>query len=75
MEPIYPLTMQAARREGIVVLDAVVHRDGTIGDIKVLKSTAPEFEQAAIAALKQWRYTRLPYDGLVTVTLNFTLPR
>jgi TonB family protein len=74
VEPIYPSTMQVARRDGSVVLDAVIHRDGTIGDIKVLKSTSPEFEQAAITAVKQWRYTPLPYEGIVTVTLNFTLP-
>jgi TonB family protein len=74
VEPIYPPTMHVARREGVVVLDAVIHRDGTIGDIKVLKATSPEFEQAAITAVKQWRYTPLPYEGIVTVTLNFTLP-
>jgi TonB family protein len=75
VDPVYPPTMQAAGVEGFVVLDAVIHRDGTIGDITVLKSSNPAFEQAAIDAVKQWRYTPLPYEGIVTVTLRFTAPR
>ncbi len=73
--PIYPAIMQSARVPGQVVLDAIIHHDGTIGDIKVLNSTNEAFAQAAIAAVKQWRYTPIPYEGIVTVTVNFTLPR
>ena len=70
-----PPAMESARIEGVVVLDAVIHREGTIGNITVLQSTNPAFEQAAIAAVKQWRYTPIPHEGVVTVTLNFTVPR
>jgi protein TonB len=73
VKPAYPPVMQAARVEGTVVLDAVIHRDGSIGDVTVLKSSVPAFERAAIDAVKQWRYTPLPYEGIVTVTVNFTL--
>jgi TonB family protein len=72
VNPVYPALMQSAGVEGTVVLDAVIHRDGTIGDIMVLKSSAPAFERAAIDAVKQWRYTPLPYEGIVTVTVNFS---
>jgi protein TonB len=71
--PIYPSVMQSARMPGVVVLDAVIHSDGTIGDITVLRSTNDAFARAAIDAVKQWRYTPLPYEGIVTVTVNFTL--
>jgi TonB family protein len=71
--PIYPSVMQSARMPGIVVLDAVIHSDGTIGDITVLRSTNDLFARAAIEAVKKWRYTPLPYEGIVTVTVNFTL--
>ena len=57
------------------MLDAVIHRDGTIGEITVLQSSNPAFERAAIEAVKQWRYTPLPHEGVVTVTRNFTVPR
>lgn len=74
VQPIYPRMMESARIPGTVVLDAVIHRDGTIGDVTILKSSHPEFAQAAIAAVKQWRYTPIPYEGILTVTVNFTLP-
>src|SRR5262245_22648792 len=72
VQPIYPPRLEQMRLPGTVVLDAIIHRDGTIGDITVLRSTQGEFAQAAIAAVKQWRYTPIPYEGIVTVTVNFT---
>jgi TonB family protein len=73
--PVYPAIMQSARMPGQVVLDAIIHQDGTIGEVKVLQSTNDAFAQAAILAVKQWRYTPIPYEGILTVTVNFTLPR
>lgn len=73
--PTYPPIMQSAHVSGQVVLDAIIHNDGTIGDVKVLQSTNDAFAQAAITAVKQWRYSPIPYEGILTVTVNFTLPR
>lgn len=75
VDPVFPPSMKAAGLGGTVVLDAIIHRDGTIGDITVLRSSDPAFEQAAVDAVKQWRYTPLPHQGIVTVTLRFTVPR
>jgi TonB family protein len=74
VQPIYPVLMQTARMTGQVVLDAIIHPDGTIGDIKVLQSTNDAFAQSAIAAVKEWRYTAPGVEGILTVTVNFTLP-
>jgi TonB family protein len=71
--PIYPALMQSARMTGQVVLDAVIHPDGTIGDVKVLRSTNEAFAQSAIAAVKQWQYTAPGFEGILTVNVNFTL--
>jgi TonB family protein len=72
--PAYPVLMQSARMTGQVVLDAIIHPDGTIGDITVLQSTNDAFAQSAIAAVKQWRYTPPGVEGILTVNVNFTLP-
>ena len=72
--PIYPRLMEQARVQGTVVLEAIIHRDGSIGDVTMKSATNDLFAQAAIAAVKQWRYTPIPYEGLVTVTVNF-MPR
>ena len=73
--PVYPRMFEAARIPGTVVLDAIIHQDGSIGDVRILQSTNDQFAQAAVAAVKQWRYTPIPYEGIVTVTVNFTVPR
>jgi TonB family protein len=75
VNPIYPRTMEAAGIEGVVVLDAVIHRDGTIGNITVLQASNAAFERSAVEAVRQWRYTTLPFEAIVTVTVNFTQPR
>ena len=73
IQPIYPPLMQAARMTGQVVLDAIIHPDGTIGDITVLRSSNDAFAQSAIAAVKQWRYTAPGFEGILTVNVNFSL--
>ena len=72
VKPVYPPLFERARIPGTVVLDAIIHQDGSIGDVKVLRATNDQFAQSAIAAVKQWRYTAIPYEGIVTVTVNFT---
>lgn len=74
VQPAYPRMMQNARIQGVVVLDAIIHPDGTIGDIRVVQSTNEAFAQAAIDAVKQWRYSPPGFEGLLTVNVNFTLP-
>jgi TonB family protein len=73
--PTYPRVMEQARMPGTVVLEAIIHRDGSIGGITLKSATNDAFAQAAMEAVKQWRYTPIPYEGIVTVTVNFTLPR
>jgi len=73
VQPVYPPVMQSARVAGQVVLDAIINPDGTIGDISVLKSTNEAFAQSAIQAVKQWRYTAIGFQGILTVTVNFSL--
>jgi TonB family protein len=70
--PLYPRVMEQARMPGTVVLDAIIHRDGSIGDVTLKSATNEAFAQAAIDAVKQWRYTPIPYEGIVTVTVNFS---
>jgi TonB family protein len=73
--PTYPRLMEQARVPGTVVLEAIIHRDGSIGDITLKSATNDAFARAAMEAVKQWRYTPIPYEGIVTVTVNFNLPR
>ena len=75
--PLYPPVAVTARREGTVVLEALIDETGAVRDVTVLKSV-PLLDRAAIDAVKQWRYspTRLngvPVAILMTVSVTFTL--
>jgi TonB family protein len=72
-QPVYPAVMQSARVAGQVVLDAIIHADGTIGDITVLRSTNDAFARSAIDAVKQWKYAPIGFEAILTVTVNFTM--
>lgn len=75
--PDYPPLAKIARVQGTVVLQAIIGKDGTVQDLKVLSGHAL-LVQAAIAAVKTWRYqpTLLnsePVDVLTEINVNFLL--
>lgn len=75
--PIYPSIALAARKEGLVILEAVIDEDGSVREVRSLRPE-PLFEEAAITAVRQWRFspTRLNGDAVpvvMTVTVSFTL--
>ena len=73
VQPVYPAMMQSARITGQVVLDAVIHADGTIGDVTVLQASNQAFTRSAIDAVKQWKYAPIGYEAILTVNVSFTL--
>jgi protein TonB len=73
VQPVYPPMMRSARITGQVVLDAIIHADGTIGDVTVLQSSNPAFTRSAVDAVKQWRYQPIGYEAILTVSVSFTL--
>jgi TonB family protein len=73
VQPVYPGVFQSARVPGQVTLDAIIHSDGTIGDITVLRSTNDAFARSAIDAIKQWKYAPIGFEAILTVTVNFTM--
>src|SRR5262249_41122369 len=55
--PVYPQIARARGIEGQVVLSAVVGRDGAIeNDVTVVRSM-PGLDEAAVTALRHWRFT------------------
>lgn len=54
-KPPYPELARIARSEGTVVLQAIIGKDGSIQDLKVL-SGPPLLTRAAFDAVKTWRY-------------------
>jgi protein TonB len=61
----------------MVVLEAVLDPAGHVTQIRVVKSV-PLLDQAAVEAVRHWRYTPSMYYGravsvLMTITIRFTL--
>jgi protein TonB len=60
--PIYPALARQARITGVVVLHAIISKDGTVSQLEVV-SGHPLLVQAALDAVKQWRYMPTLLNG------------
>ena len=77
--PEYPVFARQANVEGVVILEAVLDENGNVKSVRVLTSK-PLLDDAAIRAVRQWRYTPtllngIPVPVLMTITVNFQLSR
>ncbi len=77
IEPVYPDLAKASRVSALLILEAEVDTRGYVKTVKVLRGH-PLFDEAAMEALKQWRYQPLLLNGeptgfILTVTMNFNL--
>jgi protein TonB len=75
--PAYPDIAKQARVQGVVVLEAVISPSGEVTNVRVLRGV-PLLNDAAAAAVRQWRYTPTTLNGqpvavVMTVTVNFRL--
>lgn len=75
--PVYPPIARAAHVQGVVILEAVIAEDGSVRDVRVLRSIAL-LDAAATEAVRQWRFTPTLLNGdpvpvVMTITVAFTL--
>ncbi len=75
--PQFPPLARMARIQGTVRLEAVISKDGTIQDLKVIQGH-PLLVQSALAAVRQWRYeptllNGVPVEVVTEIDVNFTL--
>ena len=76
-KPEYPPLARMARIQGVVRLDAVISKDGTIQDLKMI-SGHPLLVSAAMSAVQRWRYQPTLLNGeavevATEIDVNFTL--
>jgi len=75
--PVYPALAIQARIQGNVVLHAIIDKDSKVAQLELM-SGHPLLVQAALDAVKQWRYrpTLLngdPVEVDTTITVTFTM--
>jgi len=78
VEPQYPQMAKIARVQGAVLLAALIGKDGTIQNLHVVSTASPLLNQAAMDAVKQWKYKPYilngePVEVDTNITVNFTL--
>jgi protein TonB len=77
--PEYPEIAKRARVEGAVVLEAILDVNGRVEQVRVMHSV-PLLDDAAVRAVREWRYTPTELNGvpvpvLMTITVRFFLER
>src|SRR5438067_1914833 len=82
VKPQYTSDAMRAKIQGGVLLEVVVNVDGTVGEVRVVRSLDRWYglDDQAVNAAKMWRFTPGTKDGqpvpvLVTIEMTFTLGR
>jgi TonB family protein len=78
VNPVYPPEALAQKLHGAVVLQALVGRDGSVEDLKIVRGNFV-LCRAAIAAVKQWRFQPYSQNGhaaatQTVITIDFNAP-
>jgi protein TonB len=78
VDPVYPRAAAAQNLHGPVVLQAMIGRDGSVQDLKMVRGYFV-LGRAAVAAVKQWRFQPYMLNGRpaemqTVLTINFSRP-
>jgi protein TonB len=75
VDPAYPLELMRQNVSGTVILYGVIHSDGTVGSVRVLRSVDDRLDQFASAALTKWKFQPATKSGApVDVEATFSIP-
>ncbi len=83
IEKIAPSYTEEARKNrtmGTVIVRTIIAEDGSIEDVEVLKGQPDGLSEAAVAAVRQWRFEPATLDGkpvsvYYNLTINFRLAK
>jgi TonB family protein len=63
VHPAYPTELMRHNVQGTVTLYAVIHNDGSVGEVRVLHGVDDRLDEYACRALAQWRFRPATKDG------------
>jgi protein TonB len=78
VKPIYPDIARKARVQGVVIIEAIIDKNGTVTDARTLRGLPMGVSEAALDAVRKWKYRPATLNGrpvavYLTVTVTFTL--
>ena len=75
VDPAYPQELMRQNVGGTVILYAVIHADGTVGSVRVLRSVDDRIDQFASEAIAKWQFQPATRNGApVDVEATFSIP-
>jgi TonB family protein len=75
VDPAYPMQLMRQNVAGTVILYAVIRANGTVGNIRVLRSIDTRLDKYAIEAISQWKFNPATKNGSpVDVEATFQIP-
>ena len=75
VDPAYPAELMRTRIEGTITLYAVIHSDGSVGDIRVLAGDDDRLTRFASSAFGRWRFRPATKNGnAVALEAVVTIP-
>jgi TonB family protein len=75
VDPKYPLQLMRENVAGTVILYAIIHADGTVGNVRVLRGVDDRLDQFASQAVAQWQFQPAMKNGSpVDVEATFQIP-
>jgi TonB family protein len=63
VDPAYPQDLMRDRVEGTVTLYAVIHKDGTVGEVRILRGVEERLDENARVALSRWKFHPATKNG------------
>jgi TonB family protein len=75
IDPAYPIDLMQHNVQGTVALYAVIHADGSVSDVRVLRSVDERLDAYASAALMRWHFQPATRNGTpVDLEAMFMIP-
>jgi TonB family protein len=75
VDPAYPLELMRQNVGGTVILYGIIHTDGTVGSVRVLRSVDDRLDQFATEAIAKWQFQPATKNGApVAVEATFWIP-
>lgn len=73
VDPQYPEEARQGKLEGVVVLKALIDQEGGVKGLAVVNDAEPVLAEAAMAAVRQWRYKPATDEDNVAIAVNLTI--
>jgi periplasmic protein TonB len=75
VDPAYPTQLMRQNVSGTVILYAVIHADGSVGNVRVLRGVDERLDRFASEAIAQWKFDPATKNGQpVDVEATFQIP-